>query len=312
MARPAYAAHARFVEPARAVSDLRLLLIGTLVIEAVFQASVHLMEPFLMLVPLAPPDEVHGGTTPRGLLIQLSSFAILGLAVVIVSRRLHGRGFASLIGPPDLTLRQLLRVSLLLGALVLVIEFLPPDLEMLEQADMRPWSQWLALLPLALGALLIQTGAEELFYRGYIQQQLAARFNQTWVWMVVPSLLFALAHYSPSSPPTEAAQYVIWSFLFGLAAADLTARSGTLGPAIAFHLVNNALAFLLYGDAGGLDSGLSLFLFPTDQTLDHLLPPDYLSEPDSFYPGDLIHSSFLLELVGIGILWVGARIAMRR
>ena len=284
MARPAYAAHARFVEPARAVSDLRLLLIGTLVIEAVFQASVHLMEPFLMLVPLAPPDEVLGGTTPRGLLIQLSSFAILGLAVVIVSRRLHGRGFASLIGPPDLTLRQLLRVSLLLGALVLVIEFLP----------------------------LIQTGAEELFYRGYIQQQLAARFNQTWVWMVVPSLLFALAHYSPSSPPTEAAQYVIWSFLFGLAAADLTARSGTLGPAIAFHLVNNALAFLLYGDAGGLDSGLSLFLFPTDQTLDHLLPPDYLSEPDSFYPGDLIHSSFLLELVGIGILWVGARIAMRR
>jgi uncharacterized protein len=312
MPRPAYAAHARFVEPARAVSDLRLLLIGTLAIEAAFQTSVHLMEPFLLLVPLASPQEVLGGTTPRGLLIQLSSFAILGLAVVMISRRLHSRGFVSLIGPPDLALRQLLRVSLILGALVLIVEFLPPDLEMLEQADMRPIAQWLAILPLALVALLIQTGAEELFYRGYIQQQLAARFSQTWVWMVLPSLLFALAHYSPSSAPTEAAQYLIWSFLFGLAAADLTARSGTLGPAVAFHLVNNALAFLLYADAGSNDSGLSLFLFPTDQALDLLLPPVHHMEEAGFDLHYLIDGPFLLELVGIGILWVGARIAMHR
>ena len=312
MARPAYAAHARFIEPARAVSDLRLLLIGVLVIEAAFQASVYLMEPFLMLVPLAAPQEVLEGTSARGLLIQLSSFAILGLAVVMVSRRMHGRGFASLIGPPRLAMRQLLKVSLVLGTLVLVIEFLPPDFEMLAQTEMRPLPQWLAILPLALGALLIQTGAEELFYRGYVQQQLAARFSQTWVWMVLPSLLFAMAHYSPSSAPTEAAQYVIWSFLFGLAAADLTARSGTLGPAIAFHLVNNALAFLLYGEAGGFDSGLSLFLFPTDLPADFMLPPDTIPELDGFYLGDLINIAFLFELIGIGILWVGARIAMRR
>lgn len=312
MTRPAYAAHARFVDPARAASDMRLLLIGVLFIEVVFLASVYLMEPFLTLVPMALPEEVSLGTTPRGLLIQLSSFSILGLAVVAACHVLHGRGFLSLIGSPATATRHFLRVSLFLGALVLLLEFLPSDLEVLELAAMRPLPQWLALLPLALAALLIQTGAEELFYRGYIQQQLAARYAQTWVWMVLPSLLFAFAHYTPDAPQTEALQYVIWSFIFGLAAADLTARSGTLGPAIGFHLVNNALAFLLYGDVGGADSGLALFLFPPLLPPDMVMPPDYFLEQPPFDLWNLLDGPFLLELVGVGILWVGARIALRR
>lgn len=312
MARPAYAPHAQLVDPARASADIRLLLIGIMVVEVVFLASVSLMDPFLTLVPLAPPDDVLSGSTPRGLLIQLSSFAILGLAVVAVCRRLHGRDFLSLIGPPAAAVRQFLRVSLFLVTLVLLLEFLPPDLEMLEQAEMRPLPQWLAILPLALAALLIQTGAEELFYRGYIQQQLAARYAQSWVWLVLPSLLFALAHYTPEGPQIAAVQYVIWSFFFGLAAADLTARSGTLGPAIGFHLVNNALAFLLYGDVGGVDSGLSLFLFPPFAPTDMLLPPSYPVEPPPFDLRHFLDVPFLLELVGVGILWVGARIALRR
>lgn len=312
MERRAYAAHARLVDPARAYADIRLLLIGVLVIEVVFLASVHLMGPFLTLVPLAPPDDVLSGSTPRGLLIQLSSFAILGVAVVAACHVLHGRGFFSLIGPPQTAIRQFLRVGLFLAALVLLLEFLPADAELLEQAEMRPLPQWLAILPLALGALLIQTGAEELFYRGYIQQQLAARYSQTWVWLVVPSLLFAFAHYTPEGPQIEAVQYVIWSFFFGLAAADLTARSGTLGPAIAFHLVNNALAFLLYGDAGGADSGLSLFLFPPLLPPDMLMPPSYPMDQPPFDLRYLLDGPFLLELVGVGILWVGARIALRR
>ena len=107
---------------------------------------------------------------------------------------------------------------------------------------------------------------------------------------------------------------MIWAFCFGLAAADLTARSGTLGPAIGFHLVNNALAFLLFGQAGGMDSGLALFLFPADPaqpllpppTMPHPLPPDGMAPVSLFDPG------FLVELLGIGMLWVGARIAIRR
>lgn len=312
MPRAPYAPHARFIDPARAASDPRLLLIGVLVVEALYLASVSLMEPFLTLIALVPATEVTGGTTPRGLVIQLASFITLALAVLLVSHRLHGRGFVSLIGPPGLAWRQLVRVTLILGALVLIIEFVPPDLELLDYADMRPLPLWLAFLPLSLAALLIQTGAEELFYRGYVQQQLAARFDRPWVWLVLPSLLFAAGHHAPDLPPVEALQYMIWAFFFGLAAADLTARSGTLGPAIGFHLVNNALAFLLYGEAGGVDSGLALFLFPAEPPSEFLttlpeMPPDHV-----MVPPPLLNPDFLFELAGIGLLWIGARIAIRR
>ena len=312
MSRRAYAAHAGFVDPARAASDPWLLLVGVLVVETLYLASVHLMGPFLALVPLAPADEVTGGTTPRGLLIQLSSFITLALAVVLVSRRLHGRGFLSLIGPPGLAVRQLVLVTLFLGALVVIVEFVPPDLELLSYAEMRPLPVWLALLPLSLAALLIQTGAEELFYRGYVQQQLAARFDRPWVWLVLPSVLFAVAHWSPDLPPFEGYKYMVWAFFFGLAAADLTARSGTLGPAIGFHLVNNALAFLFFGEAGGLDSGLALFLFPVEPPPEVLATLPDMPQDEGSLPGALFDPAFLIELAGIGLLWIGTRLAIRR
>ncbi len=312
MARPAYAAHERFVDPARAYADPRLLIIGVLVVELAFIASPHLIGPFLSVVPLAAPADVMLGTTPWGLILQLCSFAILGLAVVLVCRHLHHRGLASLIGPTALALRQWLAVTLLLGIVVLVIEFVPPDAAKMAQTQMRPLLPWLAVLPMALLALLIQTGAEELFYRGYIQQQLAARYRQRWVWMVLPSLLFAFAHYTPDGDQAAALQYLVWSFFFGLAAADLTARSGTLGPAIGFHLVNNALAFLLYGVVNAPDSGLALFLFPAGLAGDMPLPPLHHLDPVPFDPRDVLNMPFLMELVGIAILWTGARVALRR
>ncbi len=46
------------------------------------------------------------------------------------------------------------------------------------------------LLPLTLAGLVVQTGAEELLFRGYLTQQLAARFEARAIWMGVPALAF--------------------------------------------------------------------------------------------------------------------------
>lgn len=312
MRRAPYAAHSAFIAPARAVSDPRLLLLGVLIVESLYLASVYLIDPFLALIPLAPAEEVTGGTTPRGLLIQLTSFITLALAVLLVSHKLHGRGFVSLIGPPDLAWRQLLRVTVVVAALALLVEMLTQAPVDVSYAEMRPLPQWLLLLPLALAALLIQTGAEELFYRGYVQQQLAARFRRPWVWLVLPSLLFAAAHWSADLPPVDQVHYVIWAFFFGLAAADLTARSGTLGPAIGFHLVNNALAFLLYGEAGGYDSGLALFLFPPEPPPLYLTPLPEMPPERGIPVTALFDINILFDLIGIGLLWIWTRIAIWR
>ncbi len=48
-------------------------------------------------------------------------------------------------------------------------------------------------------ACLIQTGAEELVFRGYLQQQLAARFASPLIWMVLPALIFGAVHYDPAT-----------------------------------------------------------------------------------------------------------------
>ena len=54
MPRAAYAAHARFIEPARAVSDLRLLVVGVLLVEVIYLATSHLIDPFFTLFDVIP------------------------------------------------------------------------------------------------------------------------------------------------------------------------------------------------------------------------------------------------------------------
>ena len=124
-----------------------------------------------------------------------------------------------------------------------------------------PLGRWTALLPLSLLAVLVQVSAEELLFRGYLQQQLAARFASPLAWMVVPSALFALGHYSPETAGDNAIWFVLWAGIFGMLMADLTARTGTLGTAIAVHFVNNVIAMLFTAMPDNL-SGLALYVMP--------------------------------------------------
>jgi membrane protease YdiL (CAAX protease family) len=137
-----------------------------------------------------------------------------------------------------------------------------------------PPGRWLLLLPLTILALLIQTGAEELLFRGYLQQQLAARFRARIVWLFVPSILFGLVHLNPALAPESRWLIVGAATAFGLAAADLTARTGSIGAAWGFHFANNLLAVGVLATDGAL-TGLSLFRTPytMDQsaTLDPLV-----------------------------------------
>jgi membrane protease YdiL (CAAX protease family) len=166
---------------------------------------------------------------------------------------------------------------------------------------MRDLAPWLITLPLALLALTVQSGAEELFYRGYIQQQVAARYGSTLVWMLVPNVMFALAHWEPGDFTTPGLQYLIWAFFFGLAASDLTARTGTVGAAVGFHLANNAYAFLVFAEFAAPDSGLALVLFPQG-ALGAVLP----------ISGPLLSAPFVAELAGVGLMWLAVRLALRR
>ncbi len=294
-----YSRFALLTEPARPSAALWRLALGLVVVLAV---TLGLSRGVVALIEgLAPPraagaflDALTHADDPLGMLALLGLTGALGLATLVVAETMHLRGLQSLLGPWSLFRAQALRVALALVALNAAVALLPPwPLRAASAPGLDP-GLWLALLPLTLLALLVQTGSEELFFRGYLQSQLGARLRSPLIWLVVPSALFALGHYAPGHYGGNAATIALWSFAFGLAAADLTARAGSLGPAIALHMVNNTMAVAVVALSGDM-SGLALRLYPFgvgDETaLAALLPAD---------------------LALIGLSWLAARLALRR
>ncbi len=265
MTDPAYAAHEILVAPARRRPELWRLLAG-LILAAVVAMILNRVA-YMLLALLVPGLFAAGapafalGNSPLSLLVLLGSFGFVLIGVAVAAWLLQGRSVAGLIGPMPLALRQFRRVALALlgvGGLILILP--PYDMGTSLTLNLAP-GLWLALLPLSLLAVLIQTGTEEVLFRGNLQQSLAARFNHRVVWMGVPAAVFAFGHYAPAEAGGNALLIALWAGLFGLMSADLTARAGTLGPAIAVHLFNNAAALLVVALPDSL-SGLALYTLP--------------------------------------------------
>ncbi|HEY0213585.1 MAG TPA: type II CAAX endopeptidase family protein [Paenirhodobacter sp.] len=197
--------------------------------------------------------------TPGGVVLMLATFAPLALAVALVTRTLHDRAVATLFGPG--AARNAWRSAAPLIGLSLAI--LPLALLDPNTAQSTPFGTLLAWAPLALPLLLVQITAEEMVFRGYLLQQMAARWRSPWLWMVAPSVLFGALHFDPGTYGPMAFWPVLWATVFGCLAADLTARTGNLGAAIGLHFANNLSAIFLLGLYGELD-GLSLFTVVID------------------------------------------------
>lgn len=304
-----YAPHDPLAAPALRTKSLFLTLVGFIAIEFMYQLGRDLLD--YLLVNLAPgvAPVIFDGIAPIAVLYDLFGFAVLGLLVVFVARRNHDRGLRTLVGPFGLAKEDFRRSVLAAGVMHLMLLAIVPW--GLDQAEMIPLSHWMRVAPVAIVALLVQTGAEELFYRGYLQQQLAARFRNPLIWMVLPNVAFAWVHWSNGADFTDSVYYVGWAFIFGLAASDLTARSGSLGAAIGFHLMNNVFAFMVADVAGFPGSGLALFLFPGDPLPLPLSPDDGAALVPDLTDSWLIWQ-MAVDLAVIGVTWLAVRVAIRR
>ncbi|QBY02094.1 CPBP family intramembrane metalloprotease [Rhodophyticola sp. CCM32] len=249
-----------FVAPARAFPQLWRLLVGLVV-----AAAVYIIWFLLVLATLALTSGLDGAqawlvrmgqaTSPTGALLVLATFPGMALGPIVAAWFLHHRPFGSLLGPYSKLLRQFLIAAMIAIVVFGLSTLIPTDIEI--EANLMP-TLWLSFLPLALVGVLIQTGAEEVLFRGYLQQQLAARFTSPLIWMLLPSALFAIAHFDPVTLGDNAWLVVAATGLFGLFAADLTARTGSIGAAWGFHFANNLFAMLLVALDGPL-SGLALY-----------------------------------------------------
>lgn len=293
---PQYAAYEELIAPARAKPEIWRVVAGMIA------ANFLPMFLFLMIVNMiggtmgqAMADGVIAAfqttpNTPGGTLVVLASFFFVFLGLALVLKFLHQRNLATVLGPAADALRDFKTVMKVLIVLSVILMFLPgPELATLPNLATR---QWVVLLPASIVLLLVQVSAEEFLFRGYMQQQLAARFKSPLIWLTVPSILFGIEHYNPADAGQNAIPIVLVTIAFGVAAADLTARTGNLGAAIALHFTNNFSA-LLVATFAGPTSGLSLYLY--DGTLD---------SPDL--------SPFLMVEAGlILVTWLAARLALK-
>ncbi|MEM1076301.1 MAG: CPBP family intramembrane glutamic endopeptidase [Pseudomonadota bacterium] len=295
---PAYTAHEALVAPARPKSQLWRLFMGLVLVAGVFLFANQVMHQTLrtLLGPTAYGALVgsDSASSQISVIFLLSSFGLLIVGIVVALRVVHARWITDVIGDRAVFAKQFAAVLTLLLVMNFAIAILPPwDFGAPLEPNV-PFRAWLLVLPFALCAVLIQVSAEEILFRGYLQQQLAARFSSPAVWILVPALLFGWGHYMPQAAGANANLIVIWACIFGVLMADLTARAGTLGPAIAVHFMNNVVAILVISAQESL-SGLSLYLSPFT-----------LSDTEQ------VRAWLPVDFAMMIVSWLAARLAIRR
>ena len=254
----------RFVAPARPRAELWRLALGLLLCAAVFAGLIAAAAGAYGLWAgpqgfRAAMQAMGTGATPGAMLAVLATFLAMLAGPVLAARLVHRRPAGTLVGRASRALRDFVR-----GAAAVVVVYavaLAVWSTAYDAAPGLPPGTWALLLVPAILGLVIQTGAEELLFRGYILQQLAARFRSPVVWAFLPALTFGLLHFDTGRLGGMAVWAVAATTLFGLMAADLTARTGNLGAAWGLHFGNNAFGILILGTPGNL-SGLALFLTP--------------------------------------------------
>lgn len=263
-----------FVAPARAHPQLWRLLVGLVVVTVVFIIWFILIVAVIYLFAgdVGGPQWIARLThadTPTSALLVLATLFGLAIGSMVAARLMQGRKPGTLFGNRRVLLRHFGIGAAICGAIIAASTLIPFGYDPLPGLDLQ---LWLSFLPLAVIVILGQTGAEEVFFRGYLQQQLAARFQSPILWLVLPSALFGMAHFNPANGPLMAWMVAGAAGLFGLCAADLTARTGSIAAAWGFHFANNVVAILIVALDGEL-SGLALYVTPFGADAAEILQP---------------------------------------
>jgi membrane protease YdiL (CAAX protease family) len=182
-------------------------------------------------------------STPVGLAIVILMSAVPLTAVAVVGGLLSGEPLADRLRTRVRGVRWGLVPLAVLG-LAALSHFLSSLIELsglgdrgtlllMEQvlASARGWELVLLGAVLALGA----GTAEELFFRGFLQQRLSRRFGPPLA-ILIASACFGVMHWDPVQGPAAA--------LLGLYLGWIAERAGSILPAMIAHAVNNSIAVL--------------------------------------------------------------------
>lgn len=246
---------ARWLDAARPKAALWRTVVGTLVIVLIWSLWSALVIGVTLIVWSLQPDPpdretmyaaIASGETPLLLMVMLVTFFGLWFGVWTALRLVHGGQKTRTLFAPEGRVRwrefnrgmAIIAVYLAVSILFSIALGNAP-----YRSDLSLASWALYLIP---GALLIyiQSSGEEVAFRGYLVQQLGARFGHALVWGFLPAFLFGLMHYAETVSVEFGLYYVAATTLFGLAAAVTVWRTGSLATAMGLHVGNNLVAFM--------------------------------------------------------------------
>jgi membrane protease YdiL (CAAX protease family) len=159
--------------------------------------------------------------------------------------------------------RRIGRGALVMSGILIVTSL--PDL-FLNRSDYTFTFKASQFIPyLAIAAILIpmQTSAEELFYRGWIQQWLDNGRRPIWVVSLANGALFALPHLANPEVNGELFLAVIGYGATGFMFSWVSFRDRSIEISLGAHAANNLLAGLLVTSADSALPSSSIFTTPT-------------------------------------------------
>jgi membrane protease YdiL (CAAX protease family) len=258
-----------FVEPARRRPAIWRVIVGMLLVLIAFVGGVLLLLGVLIFIDPSNrlSNGIDYGTTPFGVVASLgvSGGAMLGLWGAV--RFLHRRRLRTVVGDGAVMRQFGVGAAVAGGALLVGLGVWLLFFDLVPKVPPHVFLMW---FPILIIILILQTGAEEMLFRGYLMQQLAARFSNPVLWFLLPQLIFVAIHYDPVPITTSIWPALFLIFMLSLICADLTRLTGNIGAAWGWHFANNLIALSFMGKPGDLD-GLSLYVRgPTISTLGYL------------------------------------------
>jgi membrane protease YdiL (CAAX protease family) len=193
----------------------------------------------------------------------LVSFVPLLLMPLILQRLLLKGGYRQLFTRSNQSFGREVRIGAMVMASILLITAVP-DLALNSSA--YEWTFNLnSFLPyLLVAAILIpmQTTAEEVFYRGWVQQRLENGRRSIWFVSIANGFLFALPHLANPEVNGELFLAILGYGASGFMFAWVTMRDQSIGIAVGAHAANNILAGLFVTSEDSALPAASLWTTP--------------------------------------------------
>ncbi len=175
------------------------------------------------------------------LILMVLSFAVGLFALALTVFPLHRVAFISLITPSNrLDMGRIVVAFVFWFLLVALCECLM----YLVNPGTYHWSydphRFWPLLLVALFWLSLQTSLEEIFFRGYLLQQVAVLTNHRWIAVVLTSVVFGLLHIAnPEVAAFGITKMMLYYIGFGLWLGIITILDDRLELALGVHAATN-------------------------------------------------------------------------